>query len=347
MYECLAGRPPFKAANPLDTILQVVGDDPVPVRQLQPKVPSDLETICLKCLRKEPRKRYDSAAMLAEDLRRFQAGEPILGRPAGRVERTAKWVKRHPAGAAALAVSVIAAFSFLVGGAVLMRTAGQLVQIANVDQNTLILMRISWRNQADLVSVLSLLKDAEIGQRGYLLTGDEANLEPYLQAKKGMAPTLERIRPWSSNDPDSFSHTHAQQRRMQDLERRVQARFDAMEVAIDLRREKGRGGDAALAAWKTNQGTDALEVIRQLIVEMSNAENKRYETRIAWANRWAADTSAAYYTIYYPTALGMLLVLALLLSGVVLLILRSVRRWRRWGIAGKPAVAAPSAPASR
>jgi CHASE3 domain sensor protein/tRNA A-37 threonylcarbamoyl transferase component Bud32 len=340
LYECLTGRPPFKAANPLDTILQVVGDDPVPVRRLQPKVPADLEIICLKCLRKEPRKRYGSAAMLAEDLRRFQAGEPILGRPAGRVEPTAKWVKRHPAGAAALAVSVIAAFSFLVGGAVLVRTAGQMVQIANVDQNTLIMMRISWRHQADLVSVVSLLKDAEIGQRGYLLTGDEADLEPYLKAKKEMAPTLERIRRWPSYDPEWFSY-------MQDLERRVQARFDAMQVAIDLRREKGRGRDAALAAWKTNQGRDARDEIGHLIVEMSNGENKQYETRIAWANRWAADTSAAYNTIYYPTALGMLLALALLLSGVALLILRSVRRWRRRGIAENPAVAAPSAPASR
>src|SRR5262249_3183871 len=261
-------------------------DDPVPVRQLQPKVPADVETICLKCLRKEPRKRYGSAAMLAEDLHRFQAGEPILGRPAGPVGGTAKWGKRHPAGAAAPAGGRIGAVSFLVGGAVLVRTAGQLVQIANVDQNTLTLMGISWRNQSDLASVVSLLKDAEIGQRGYLLTGDEADLEPYLQAKKEMAPTLERIRRWSPFGPEGFSHTHAQQRHMQDLERRVQARFDAMQVAIDLRREKGRGGDAALAAWKTNQGRDALDEIRQLIVEMSNEETKRYETRIAWANRW-------------------------------------------------------------
>jgi WD40 repeat protein/tetratricopeptide (TPR) repeat protein/tRNA A-37 threonylcarbamoyl transferase component Bud32 len=107
LYECLTGRPPFKAATPLDTILQVVGDEPVPPRQLQSRTPRDLETICLKCLRKDPRKRYASALALASDLRRFQAGEPIRARPVGRVERAAKWVRRNPAGAALLATLLL------------------------------------------------------------------------------------------------------------------------------------------------------------------------------------------------------------------------------------------------
>jgi formylglycine-generating enzyme required for sulfatase activity len=116
LYECLTGRPPFKAATALDTLLLVLSEEPVPVRQLQPKVPLDLETICLKCLHKEPARRYASAAALAEDLRRFLAGEPIAARPAGWWERGWKWAKRRPTAAALSLVSVAALLVLLVGG---------------------------------------------------------------------------------------------------------------------------------------------------------------------------------------------------------------------------------------
>jgi formylglycine-generating enzyme required for sulfatase activity/tRNA A-37 threonylcarbamoyl transferase component Bud32 len=96
LYECLTGRPPFNAPTTLETLNQVLVNDPVPPRRLQSKTPRDLETICLKCLEKHPAKRYPTAERLAEDLRRWQTGVPILARPPALPERAWKWVRRNP-----------------------------------------------------------------------------------------------------------------------------------------------------------------------------------------------------------------------------------------------------------
>jgi len=107
LYACLTGQPPFKGASPLETMDMVRSREPEPPSRRQPRVPRDLETICLKCLAKEPEKRYASALELAEDLRRFQNGEPIHARPVGRLERTWRWCRRNPSMAAMAAVVVL------------------------------------------------------------------------------------------------------------------------------------------------------------------------------------------------------------------------------------------------
>jgi serine/threonine-protein kinase len=109
LYELLTGRPPFRGETAAETVLQVLFEEPVPPSRLNAKVPRDLETICLKCLHKEPHRRYATAAAMAEDLRRFQRGEPIVARRAGALERVGKWVRRRPAQAATLATSLLLA----------------------------------------------------------------------------------------------------------------------------------------------------------------------------------------------------------------------------------------------
>jgi serine/threonine protein kinase len=107
LYEMLTGRPPFKAASLTATIRQVISEEPVAPGRLQSGTPTDLETICLKCLQKEPGKRYASAGELADDLRRYRNGEPIRARRTPLWERTWKWARRRPADAALVLLSVL------------------------------------------------------------------------------------------------------------------------------------------------------------------------------------------------------------------------------------------------
>ena len=115
LYELLTGRPPFLGESPLDIILQVLHDEPVPPRRLRPGIPQDLETICFKCLEKQPSRRYVSAAALAEDLRRFLDGKPIQARPLSGVERLTRWIRRHPVWSALVAVTVTSLLVLLAG----------------------------------------------------------------------------------------------------------------------------------------------------------------------------------------------------------------------------------------
>ena len=138
LYEMLTGRPPFKGTTPVETVMQVLNEDPVPPSHLQSQVPRDLETICLKCLAKEPHKRYASALALADDLDRYLSDKPIQARRTPLLERGLKWVRRRPARSSLLAaVCLIIAISAFVALrsmiAVKARRGGIELELAKVD----------------------------------------------------------------------------------------------------------------------------------------------------------------------------------------------------------------------
>ena len=113
LYEMIAGRPPFVGATPLETLQQIVSQEVLPPSRVQPGIPRDLETVCLKCLEKPPERRYASAADFAEDLQRFLAGQTVRARPVGRAARAGRWIKRHPARAGLITMAAIAVAAFI------------------------------------------------------------------------------------------------------------------------------------------------------------------------------------------------------------------------------------------
>lgn len=113
LYHLLTGRAPFQASNIAETIRQIIDKEPVAPRQLNPAIDRDLETICLKCLQKDPARRYDSCMALAKDLQLYLAGRPIVARPVGQLERLWRWCLRNPIPASLTAAAVLLAFATL------------------------------------------------------------------------------------------------------------------------------------------------------------------------------------------------------------------------------------------
>src|SRR5262249_49817097 len=106
LYELLCGELPFRGSKMM-LIQQVLREEPRPPRRLNDKIPRGFETICLKCLEKDPQRRYPSAAALTDDLHRFRRNEPIVARPVGPLERVLRWIRRNPTGAALVATALV------------------------------------------------------------------------------------------------------------------------------------------------------------------------------------------------------------------------------------------------
>jgi WD40 repeat protein len=164
LYEMLTGHPPFQGDNKLQTLRQVIEQDPPRPRSLNRKADADLETICLKCLEKDPKKRYLSAEALAEELERWLRGEPIKARLASRRERILKWIKRRPTAAALIAVSLAALVTLLAGAWQLKEQRDQTQKRLEYSQNLMITMqlrRVAAAWQRDPNQALEWLKDRE------------------------------------------------------------------------------------------------------------------------------------------------------------------------------------------
>jgi hypothetical protein len=164
LYELLTGGPPFSGPAPI-VIFSVIHQEPLAPRRLNPRIAFDLQTICLKCLRKEPARRYASAQALADDLYRFLAGEPIRARPVGTGERLRKWVRRRPAEAGLAAASAAALVSLVVGSLCFAQSQYQQARFAQRELND------HQRRESLRDEVLKLLDEGQ----GFFAANDYAN----------------------------------------------------------------------------------------------------------------------------------------------------------------------------
>ncbi len=230
LYELLTGRVPFAGKDLLALLEQVLRQEPIAPRRLRPEVPRDLEVICLKCLSKEPGRRYEAALELAEDLRRFQAGEPISARPAGALERGLKWARRRPAAAALLAFVVLAAAALAGGGLWHNARLGVALRETRRQRDTA---------RANLDLALGTV-DALLGEVGSERLKDVPEMAPVRQALLEKALTFcKEIVARNDEDPEARKQTAVAYQRVGDiyeLMRRYAEAEDAFQQASALDR---------------------------------------------------------------------------------------------------------------
>jgi hypothetical protein len=280
LYETLTGRPPFRGPSLPETLRQVLEDEPVSCRTLQPGVPRDLETICHRCLRKEPSKRYASAAELADDLERFLAREPVRARPSSRRERVWKWCRRRPAAAALVATVLL----FVVSAAALLAWRAESVsrEQARTLRNLERARREEQKARRNLAAALDAIEALNF----------DADGRPYLPAENGISDGLyeraiEVLDPIAAENPADV---------------RVQLWQARLRESLALRRhEQGQTGQALALIGEAQQFVDRLievnptsstrakraEVLRAHAQIL--ADHKDFETALACSDQSLAE----------------------------------------------------------
>jgi WD40 repeat protein len=287
LYECLTGRPPFRAAEPLDTVYQVLNAEPVAPSSLQAKTPLDLETICLKCLRKEPTQRYASAAALADDLRRWQAGEPIAARPVSQLERGWRWCRRHPA--TATAASAVAALLFTAAVALIAFTVREVQAASNLkaekDETERIAADLKVKKaEADRVSGELRVKIAEVERVSGELRVEKNRTQDALNESRLMSArfALEKGQQLAEHGSDGVP----------DVEAGMLWMARALELAPDGAEDLKQAARLNLALWARELFLPRGELPLRCTLVAAPAKGKRFVTAAGQIGQiWDLDTA--------------------------------------------------------
>lgn len=248
LYELLTGRPPFQSESPLDLLAQVMDREPARPRSLNARLPADLETICLKCLEKEPTKRYGSAAALADDLERWQRGEPIQARRVGQLERAWRWGRRNP-----LVVAVAA--TLLLGS--LTSTFLALWAASNARQAR------DEKDRAD-EQTATAIRERDLARRYLRGTRMQLAHRAWQEAEVGrLRELLDEMKPRSDESDLRGFEWHYLDRLAHGGLRTLQSRTNpdivtALAFSADGKRLASAGGRGAVTVWDVGPGSEVL-----------------------------------------------------------------------------------------